>query len=391
MAFTFNELLLIPEMSKAKIVAGMGGQDKEIKGCEIAEVARPWEQVYDGTIIFLSGVGLKSAKEDLQQLIKAMESQNGAGLMIQKGEYMKEVPSSVKKLANEKNVVIIEIPSDSKIVKIMYHICNHIFAADQVDTTMDKVLKEVMYLDYSEAFAAKAQFYGYSSDHAYVATAVALDADQTDKNSMEQVIYDIKLYFEQFGKKVLYTQEESLLICMLPLENGQEYKSYLRKNIQKVKNQLKEGKQITISIGIGCMFHDIIALKRSSMEAKEALKMLHTCHKNDDVRMYDEMGIYRILFRVQDKRELVRILQLTLGPLLEWDMEYENDLAGTLELYLLENCNLSKTAETLYVHRNTLKYRIQKIQEILNCDLNDVQTCFNLRLVYKIKRFLEGF
>ena len=117
--------------------------------------------------------------------------------------------------------------------------------------------------------------------------------------------------------------------------------------------------------------------------------MLHACKKTNDIRFFEDMGVYSLFFRVNQKEELESILELTLGRLIKYDEEHQSDLVHILDTYLSEDCNLMRTAELLYAHRNTMKYKIAKIQEILMCDLKDVNTCVHIRLAYKIKRFLE--
>jgi len=79
----------------------------------------------------------------------------------------------------------------------------------------------------------------------------------------------------------------------------------------------------------------------------------------------------------------------TLFKLQEYDEKSSSNLLETLSLYFDENRNLGKAAEKMYIHRNTMKYRVKRIQEILNCDLKDEKTVFNITLCLKIGKFLN--
>jgi DNA-binding PucR family transcriptional regulator len=261
---------------------------------------------------------------------------------------------------------------------------------------MNIVVKELMYLDYTEEMEEKAIYYGYSKQKVYVAISVERDEvhDFNLKNSSnvvaanEKIISYFKFYFEQNEGKILFTIEERIITFLIPIANSNEYKTYLNKNLKLIMEQLYGWNNHTICVGIGGLIHHIQEFKRSSIEAREALKMLHACKKHNEIRVYGEMGIFRILFNVKDSKELIDILESTLGRLVEYDNKSDNDLVNTLEEYLIQNCNITKTAEILFLHRNTIKYRIQRIQEILLCDFNDANTCFNLRLAYKIRKFM---
>ena len=74
---------------------------------------------------------------------------------------------------------------------------------------------------------------------------------------------------------------------------------------------------------------------------------------------------------------------------LAYDKKYNTNLIQTLEVYLNKNCNLNQTAETLFIHRNTIKYRLQRIEEITNTSLNDAFTRLNFFNAILIKKFLQ--
>ena len=101
------------------------------------------------------------------------------------------------------------------------------------------------------------------------------------------------------------------------------------------------------------------------------------------------MGVYRMLFQYKNDEALEDIKNRIIGELEEQDQLTNSSLVETLECYLDCNCNVSKTADTLFIHRNTMKYRIKKIKEILAIDFNDANACFTLRFAFKIKKYLN--
>ncbi|HEV7862922.1 MAG TPA: helix-turn-helix domain-containing protein [Acidimicrobiia bacterium] len=93
---------------------------------------------------------------------------------------------------------------------------------------------------------------------------------------------------------------------------------------------------------------------------------------------YDDLGIYALLYEKRDQDQLADFAERWLGPLLE-----HSELAHTLRV-LLETGGPSAAATALFVHISTLKYRLRKIESILDVDLSDPEVCFNLRLAFKI-------
>ena len=73
-----------------------------------------------------------------------------------------------------------------------------------------------------------------------------------------------------------------------------------------------------------------------------------------------------------------------IGKLLQADELNDGNLSETLENYLNCSCNAKKTAEEMFLHRNTLNYRLKKIREILGCDLENLDTCLELKMAFLI-------
>lgn len=69
-----------------------------------------------------------------------------------------------------------------------------------------------------------------------------------------------------------------------------------------------------------------------------------------------------------------------LGPIIQYDHENQSCLLETLLLYLKSSCNRQKTAESAYVHINTINYRIKRIEEIAGVDLKDPDARLNLHV-----------
>ncbi|HMC79327.1 MAG TPA: helix-turn-helix domain-containing protein [Acidimicrobiia bacterium] len=93
---------------------------------------------------------------------------------------------------------------------------------------------------------------------------------------------------------------------------------------------------------------------------------------------YDDLGIYALLYEKRDRDQLADFAERWLGPLLDY-----GELTHTLRV-LLETGGPSAAATALFVHISTLKYRLRKIESILDVDLSDPEVCFNLRLAFKI-------
>jgi purine catabolism regulator len=86
--------------------------------------------------------------------------------------------------------------------------------------------------------------------------------------------------------------------------------------------------------------------------------------------------------------DLSSFVDETLGPLFAHESSAE--FIRTLEAFFEHHGNLSQTAEALYLHRNTLAYRLDRIEEILNIDLDSAEARLSVQLALHIQRMSGG-
>jgi purine catabolism regulator len=103
---------------------------------------------------------------------------------------------------------------------------------------------------------------------------------------------------------------------------------------------------------------------------------------------FGELHVYRLLFLLERHPELAAFRQEIIGTLVEYDRTQRSDLIETLTSYFAHKGNLSQTAEALFVHRNTLLYRMERIREISGLDLDNPETRLSIELALRAHRLL---
>jgi DNA-binding PucR family transcriptional regulator len=133
-------------------------------------------------------------------------------------------------------------------------------------------------------------------------------------------------------------------------------------------------------IAVGEQCSSVADFPRSFRQARLAMHLLQTAEWEDRAVRFEDLGVYRLLIGNDTLDEVERFVQQWIGPLLAYDRQRGADLVRTLGHYLDRGGNYEATAAALIVHRNTLKYRLQRIRQITGHDLSDPETCFNLKL-----------
>jgi DNA-binding PucR family transcriptional regulator len=143
-------------------------------------------------------------------------------------------------------------------------------------------------------------------------------------------------------------------------------------------------------IGTGGCCHRVGDVPRSYREAQMALKIQAGSGAPDGTISFDDLGVYRVLSRVPDTKEVEQFVRDWIGPLLEYDARRQSELVKTISAYLECGGNYDATAQALVVHRSTLKYRLQRIRDLTGYNLNDPDTHFNLQLATRAWATLEA-
>ncbi|HLV36307.1 MAG TPA: helix-turn-helix domain-containing protein [Spirillospora sp.] len=149
----------------------------------------------------------------------------------------------------------------------------------------------------------------------------------------------------------------------------------------------KQYPQARVAVGLGQVAREISAWRTSYRDAVQALDLARRLQT--DVPLYiGDLGVYQLILSLSDREKLLEFCERTLGTLVEYDHRQHADLIKTLEAFFACHGNLSQTAEMLIVHRNTLLYRMNRINDIAGIDLNRPETRLALHLALTIRRLL---
>lgn len=146
-----------------------------------------------------------------------------------------------------------------------------------------------------------------------------------------------------------------------------------------------------ITAGVGRPAMGLTALRESFQEAERALALPEQLHEETPVAFFGDLSLYELLLGVSDPTSLADFCAHWLSSLIRYDEQHHTDLLPTLSAYFENNGNMARTAHLLNIHRNTLVYRLGRITEILQLDMDDSNVRLNLHLALKINCLLNAF
>ncbi|MGI6226735.1 MAG: PucR family transcriptional regulator ligand-binding domain-containing protein [Peptococcales bacterium] len=238
----------------------------------------------------------------------------------------------------------------------------------------------------------RAQDFGWNLKKEFTIYAILIDNIEDQdllgcKN--EDEIQDLKTDIYQLLKK--YMQRNNLNPIITQRSDGflvcEEF------NLPMASEMKKEVEghfcSICLSIGISRPISHIKNFKNGYEEASQALWVGRAAWGKGKIYHYDQLGIYRLLFSHKDQEFLIKFYREFIEPLVIYDLKNGTDMVKTLEQYYYCNSNVMLTAESLYIHRNTLNYRLKRIKEILALDIDEPEQKICLIMAMKIKHLLN--
>ncbi len=143
-----------------------------------------------------------------------------------------------------------------------------------------------------------------------------------------------------------------------------------------------------LTVAHGRWVADPVDLYRAGQEALLAANVAEA----DGIALlsFEDTGSYRLLLPAMSEGtgELDRFYAETVAPLAAYDEQYETELVGTIEAYLDNDGNVTPTAERLFTHRHTIRYRLERVKELCGHDITSTEGREKLGLGLKAMRVL---
>ena len=188
---------------------------------------------------------------------------------------------------------------------------------------------------------------------------------------------DLKVILSPMGSEVI-------CFCQVPFEAGRP-ETALAFAQAVMDQELREFPEVQARCGIGTPARDLSEWRTSFRQAGQALEMARRLGERKPL-YFSDLSVYRLLMQIEHNPELATFQEEILGPLLAY--EGGQELIRTLEAYFEHNGNLSQSADALFIHRNTLIYRMERIAGITNLDLDKPETRLAVQLALHIYRMM---
>lgn len=195
---------------------------------------------------------------------------------------------------------------------------------------------------------------------------------------------------DAYPGSIIY-EHENLMTCLIS-SNKDTTGTRLKALLQELARQMRNEYHVYLAIGIGNSCQAISDYRRGFAEANEALQMGQNLHQDTGdtpqqhslVTHFNDLGVHRYLYKIAHMDDLRDVYQDQIARIDGYDKRKNTDLLATLETYLECAGNLTKTSERLFVHRNTLIQRLERLQSLCEIDLQERGNWLTLQVAIKV-------
>lgn len=389
------------DLFRLKILAGRGGLQNQVSWVYYTEDISTLDFIRGGELIITTGLEIERLRRNtgsrngndmedyLVSLVKKLSSVKSSGLILNIGKYILSVPEKLTALCDELNFPLLTMPWEIHIIDIMQDYGKRIFETRARNMTLEKALYNAIFWpdDFDFTFISD---YIFCRAKEFFIVLVELP-DEFKKKSSEE----ISRYMEfNFNTKIKILPDEYVMIfhdekiCYI-LKNdpglAQDKKFEKARKIESAVRLDRFLKDSRISVSGIC--RELSSLPAEYRHAEFAMRFCDTENLFSD---YKALGVYQLFGEIKDRQILQKFYDDTLGKLNSMGNEKLADYLNTLKLYLETNGSVQKTAEENFTHRNTVNYRIKRICEILNVNLqSDGNARYKIQTALYVKELLS--
>ncbi len=391
MVIKVRDLSKLNYLSNCKLVGGVDGLSKEVRWfwvCYTKEVSR-W--VKGKEIVFVTGF-VDWSEQDIRDLMSQFYENNVSAVVMLLEAYKLKTPQIMIDLADQYSIPLFEMTEDIRVVDVTQSLARILLQGRSIEDQMGEVLRNCIF-GHEIDFARNAQnltSIGFSLSMENYLIVMKMRNLISDGDYLPAVDYYQSIFNSVglFGPLFIH-RERYVVLCVAEKESvGIQH---LTAQCHKFLRSIKEEKYRLTAIGISNMFSEIGQLKSAYRHARNSVSV-HEIDASNSVISYDRLDpLLKLVFEIDNKEVIDICLDEALAKLIEYDSLHNTGLLDTLQVYFELDCNVVQAAKALHIHRNTMLYRIERMNDILGYDVNSekFRTMTDLKL-YRYQRLFAS-
>ena len=367
------------------LVAGGNGYRNAVTWVHIVEDSYIIPYFHGSELAVTIGMKASQDPEWLFSLVKELNARDAAGLVINIGPYISSIPPEILAFADQE-FPLLTLPWKISVADMVQIFCTRIISERQESALFDRalldaILKRGDMAEHQEILGPR-----WGPDCRMTVIVFQIVENEESAHSLEEQGYAFINRLRRFktinnltpARFGVLTYEDTRMVV-----TNQVDRKWIPDILQIIMDVYADAYRTkSLYIGVGIEVKGIGDLSRSCLRAQTAMRM--AIYRRVPYVRFEDMGIYQILFSVKDTEVLHAYADSLLGPI-EDEKEQKQGYLELLQCYIDHDRSLEQTAAALYLHRNTVNYRLQKLRELLGSPLKTVEDLFPYQLALAIR------
>lgn len=204
---------------------------------------------------------------------------------------------------------------------------------------------------------------------------------EKDVNALETV----RNLFAAKTKDFVTAVDEKNIILVKEVKDGENYED-LEKTANTVLDMLNTEAMTQVHVAFGTIVSEIKEVSRSYKEAKMAMDVGKIFYSNKNVVAYSKLGIGRLIYQLPLPLCRMFIKEIFDGKSPD---DFDEETLTTINKFFENSLNVSETSRQLYIHRNTLVYRLDKLQKSTGLDLRVFEDAITFKIALMVVKYMK--
>lgn len=205
--------------------------------------------------------------------------------------------------------------------------------------------------------------------------------NERDNSAMEVIR---NLFGDDDGSLITEVDEKSIILIK-GLGDNETYED-LEEVANNIRDTMNTEAMIDVRVSCGTIVNEIAQVSRSFKEARMALNVGKIFYSQDRVHMYRKLGIGRLIYQLPEN-----LCRLFLKEVFtrQQPESFDEETLTTINMFFGNSLNVSETARQLFVHRNTLVYRLEKLSRSTGLDIRSFDDAVTFKIALMVENYLK--
>lgn len=377
---TLRKLFALSELSSIHLMSGENGLDRPVTGVNVTESYDLADFFRQNELIITTGINMAHDPGKWLRLAQAAYGHQAAGMIYNVGPYITTISQNVLDFGQAHDFPIFVMPWAERVADFVKLSVQFLTSEQQAEREANQMLSRLLFGQTAPLMHLDDEL----ERRVKTGTAQAIVVCCFESGVVPaSIIYTLE---ERIGEKygvIAALTEPGRIIYWLNQTGGRRPQCSFTELCMSLRKRFTR-----LLLGMGNFYTKSSELSKSYREALDVIR-LNEKNLNLSIYRYQDIGAYALILDSPDRCTFADFNQKTLGPLVRYDQLHQTDLAALLRVYLEEDGKTAAIAERVFIHRNTVLYRLKKIEEILGVTLDRSFTKTNLTLAYMIEDILD--